>query len=97
MLSAVDKRRLRQSAHHLKPVVLIGQHGLSEAVMAEIERALFDHELIKIRFRGMGRELRDQEIARAARELDAELVGSVGGTAVLYRENPERKRARSTS
>lgn len=97
MLSAVDKRKLRQSAHHLKPVVLIGQHGLSAAVMAEIERALFDHELIKIRFRGMGRELREQEIARATRELDAELVGSVGGTAVLYRENPERKRTRSTS
>lgn len=96
MLSAVDKRKLRQSAHHLKPVVLIGQHGLSTAVMAEIERALFDHELIKIRFRGMGRELREQEIARATRELDAELVGSVGGTAVLYRENPERKRTRST-
>ncbi len=96
MLSAVDKRKLRQSAHHLKPVVLIGQHGLSAAVMAEIERALFDHELIKIRFRGMGRELREQEIARATRELDAELVGSVGGTAVLYRENPERKRTRST-
>ena len=70
---------------------------VTQANMAEIERALFDHELIKIRFRGMGRELREQEIARATRELDAELVGSVGGTAVLYRENPERKRTRSTS
>jgi RNA-binding protein len=96
MLSAGDKRKLRQSAHHLKPVVLIGQHGLSAAVMAEIERALFDHELIKIRFRGMAREQRDQEIARATRELEAELVGSVGGTAIIYRENPERKRAPST-
>ncbi|MEQ8233508.1 MAG: YhbY family RNA-binding protein [Gammaproteobacteria bacterium] len=91
----MEKRRLRQSAHHLKPVVLIGQHGLSAAVLAEIERALFDHELIKIRFRGMGRELRTQEIERAARELGAEVVGSVGGTALLYRENPERKRPRS--
>ncbi|MEQ8660804.1 MAG: ribosome assembly RNA-binding protein YhbY [Gammaproteobacteria bacterium] len=97
MLTAVDKRKLRQSAHHLKPIVLVGQQGLSAAVLAEIERALFDHELIKIRFRGMGRELRTQEIARAAAALDAEVVGSVGGTAVLYRRKPEQKRRRSPS
>ncbi|MEX2482778.1 MAG: ribosome assembly RNA-binding protein YhbY [Gammaproteobacteria bacterium] len=97
MLSPVEKRKLRQSAHHLKPVVLVGQHGLTSAVMAEIERALFDHELIKVRFRGHDRDTRAEEIGRVATELTADVVGLIGGTAVLYRENPERKPARSKS
>jgi RNA-binding protein len=97
MLSPVEKRKLRQSAHHLKPVVLIGQHGLTAAVMAEIERALFDHELIKVRFRGHDRAARTEEVGRVATELAADVVATIGGTVVLYRENPEEKRTRSRS
>lgn len=89
MLDAATKRRLRQSAHHLKPVVLIGQHGMTDAVINEIDLALNDHELIKVRFRGADRDERKRAIADATARLAAELVNTIGGTAVLYREHPE--------
>ncbi len=88
MLTSERKRSLRATAHALKPVVLIGQHGVTSAVMAEVTRALDDHELIKIRFRGTERDERALEIERICTTLAAELVGSIGGTAVLYRQNP---------
>ena len=97
MLSPAEKRKLRQDAHHLKPVVLVGQHGLTPAVLAEIDRALFDHELIKVRLRGQDRVQRAAEIGRMVGELGAQLVTSIGAIAVVYRENPERKPARSPS
>ena len=74
MLTAATKRKLRQTAHHLKPVVLVGQHGVTAPVIAEIERALTDHELIKVRFRGLERDERNDEIMRMAAELSAEVV-----------------------
>ena len=86
MLTGDRRRSLRARAHHLKPVVLIGQHGVSAAVVAEIERALFDHELIKIRFRGSDRDQRVLEVERVCATLTAELVANIGGTAVLYRK-----------
>jgi RNA-binding protein len=91
MLTAENKRKLRARAHHLKPVVLIGQNGVSAAVMSEVTRALDDHELIKIRFRGMDREARALEVARVCETLAADLVTSVGGTAVLFRERTDHR------
>jgi RNA-binding protein len=88
MLNPAVKRSLRARAHALKPVILIGQHGVTEAVMAELSRALDAHELIKIRFRGAERELRAAEIERICTTMQADFVSSIGGTAVLYRENP---------
>ena len=93
MLTPAEKRKLRQSAHHLKPVVLVGQAGLTGAVAVEIDRALTDHELIKIRFRGMDRRERDAEIERVSRELEATLVTTIGGMAVLFRRNPDKRHA----
>lgn len=94
MLTADGKRALRAQAHHLKPVVLIGQHGMSAAVLAEIDLALNAHELIKIRFRGAEREARAAEVTRVCEALGCEFVSGIGGTAVLWRARPEaRKRA----
>lgn len=97
MLNSSIKRQMRQRAHHLKPVVLVGQHGLSAAVTAEIDRALHDHELIKIRFRGIERDERKSAAAALAEELAAEVVTSIGGTVVLYRDNPDKASDWSTS
>ncbi|MGR8919681.1 MAG: ribosome assembly RNA-binding protein YhbY [Gammaproteobacteria bacterium] len=90
MLNAADKKRLRQTAHSLKPVVMIGQHGATDAVIAEIDRALSDHELIKVRVRGAGRDERRSVFDTIAGALDAEIVNTIGGVGVLYRANPER-------
>jgi RNA-binding protein len=95
MLTAEGKRSLRARAHHLKPVVLIGQHGVSDAVIAEIGIALDAHELIKIRFRGSEREAREAEVARICETLAAEFISGIGGTAVLYRHRVERPKAKA--
>ena len=89
MLTVSAKRKLRQNAHHLKPVVMIGQHGVTPAVIAEIDRALTDHELIKVRYRGAGSEERKHEFAQIAKQLSAAVVHSIGGITVLYRESTE--------
>ncbi len=95
MLDADHKRRLRQRAHALKPVVLVGQHGVTDAVAAEADGALSAHELIKIRFRGVEREARGEQMQALAARLGAELVTAVGATGVFFRANPEPRKKRS--
>jgi RNA-binding protein len=57
-----QKRWLKKQSHHLKPVVTLGQHGLTEAVLAEIELALSHHELLKVKVNAGDREERDAAI-----------------------------------
>lgn len=78
-------RHLRALAHQLKPVVLLGQQGLTEAVVAEIELALEHHELIKIRVPGMEREDKRNVIELICQRTGAELIQSIGHIAVLFR------------
>ncbi|MCC7410111.1 MAG: ribosome assembly RNA-binding protein YhbY [Gammaproteobacteria bacterium] len=91
-ITSAQRKFLRGRAHALQPVVLVGQAGLTAAVVAEVERALFDHELIKIRFRPGTHEARDQAIESLCTELGAACAGRIGNVAVLYRRNPERAR-----
>lgn len=85
-------RFLRGRAHPLKPVILIGQHGLSEAVVTETARALADHELIKVKVRGAERDARDAMLAELARRTAAELVTRIGHVAVIYRRREHEPR-----
>ena len=87
-LKAVQKKNLRGLAHHLKPVVTVADKGLSETVIAEIERALNDHELIKVKLRGE-REARKVWIQRISELCMAELVQSIGQVACFYKKHPE--------
>ncbi len=89
-LNAATKKRLRARAHPLKPVVMIGQHGYSAAVAAAIDEALGDHELIKVRLRGIEREQRGPVVSEICRDLDAALVGLVGAVATLFRPLPDK-------
>ena len=88
-LKAAQKKNLRGKAHHLKPFVTVADKGLSESVIAEIERALNDHELIKIKLRGE-REKREAWSLGIATQCKAELVHSIGQVACFYRKNPEK-------
>ena len=85
-------RYLRGRAHPLKPVILIGQHGLTDAVVSETGRALGDHELIKVKVRGAERAARDALLAELARRTTAELVTRIGHVAVLYRQRDREPR-----
>ena len=84
-LTEKQRRHLRGLAHPLKPVILIGNAGLTDAVVAETSRALADHELIKVRLPGMDREERDAALESLAGRTGSALVGRIGHTAVLFR------------
>ncbi len=91
-LTEKQRRHLKGLAHHLNPVVRIGNGGVSPSVVAETRRALNDHELIKVRVSATDREERDAAISLLAGECDSALVGRVGHVAILYRPHPDRPR-----
>jgi RNA-binding protein len=91
-LSERQRRHLRALAHALKPVIRIGNAGLTAAVTAEAARALDDHELIKVKGPGGDREARDELFAALARETGSALVHRIGNVAVLYRPHPQLPR-----
>lgn len=88
-LNASQKKKLRGLAHHLKPLVIVADKGLSETVVAEIERALNDHELIKVKLRGE-RDVRKAWAVAIAEQCKAELVQTIGQVACYYRKNPDK-------
>ena len=88
-LTEKQRRHLRGLAHLLKPVILIGNAGVSPGVVAETDRALHDHELIKVRLPGQPREERDAALADLAARTGSAMVGRIGHIAILYRPNPE--------
>jgi len=88
-VKAADKKRLKAQAHTLNPVVMIGQSGLTAAVLAEIELALNSHELIKLRIRAE-REDRKQITEQICTETSAELIQAIGQISVIYRQNPNK-------
>lgn len=87
-----DKRlELRGAAHHLKPVVLLGARGLTDAVEKEVERALDEHGLIKIHVPSDDREERDEIYTTLADKLNAARIQAIGKMLVLWREPKEKK------
>ena len=86
-LTAAQRRELRAKAHALHPVVLIGDKGLTEAVLREIEVHLHSHELIKIRAQSE-REGREAWLQEICDRLSARPVQHIGKTLVIYRERP---------
>jgi RNA-binding protein len=91
-LSEKQKKHLRRLAHPLHPVVTLGQAGLTDSVVAELDRALTDHELVKIRARADDREARDALIDQIAGRTRSTLVQRIGHVAVLYRPAPDMPR-----
>ena len=88
-LSPSRRRELKARAHPLDPVVLIGGSGLTSAVLAEIERGLKSHELIKVRVPGADRAEREGIFAEISSRTGARTVQHIGKVLVVFRENPE--------
>ncbi len=91
-LSEPQKKFLRGLGHGLKPLVMVGEAGVSESLLAEFETTLAHHELIKVSVRVGDRSARDEIIEKLCVTGSAQLVQRVGNMALLYRENPERKK-----
>lgn len=87
-----QKHGLRAAGHSLKPVVIIGNAGLSETVADEIDQALAFHELIKVRVNASDRVARQQLIAQICAKSNAVLVQQIGHIALLFRQKTEKSR-----
>ena len=92
MLTEHQKKHLRGLGHKLRPVIMIGDAGLSTSLLEEYERTLEHHELIKVKIRAGDRAARDGIIDDLCEKSGAELVQRIGNTALLFRRNPEKER-----
>ena len=91
-LTPAERKTYRAAAHHLDPVVMIGNDGLSNAVIKEIELALNAHGLIKIRVLGDDREQRESMFHSLADQLNAAAIQHIGKLLVLWRPMPEKEK-----
>ena len=87
-LKGSAKKNLRSQAHHLKPLVMVGRNGVSKQLIASVDAALNDHELIKVKFLDFKEEKKEisGEIATATK---SEVVGIIGNIAIFYRQHPQ--------
>jgi RNA-binding protein len=90
-VNSIEKKKLKAQAHPLNPVVMIGQSGLTAAVIKEINVALDAHELIKVKIRAE-RDDRNTIKEQICTETGAESIQSIGQITVLYRKNPNGKK-----
>ncbi len=93
-LSSQQVRALRAEAHRLKlkPVVMIGQHGLSENVLNELESSIDHHELIKVKIPAGDKADKQSLIDAMCARLKAEAVQKIGNVVVLFRKHPKSTR-----
>lgn len=91
-LSERQRKHLRGLAHPLRPVARLGNAGVTEAFMAELEGALRHHELIKLKVNAATREDRNAAIDAVVARTGAQLVTRIGNIAVLYRPSPDNPR-----
>ncbi len=87
-LNGKQRRSLRALGHHLEPVVIVGQSGVTEGIIAAVEQALHDHELIKVKI-NEGPETRQEAAQRLAEATGAELAQLLGRTALLFKKRAE--------
>jgi RNA-binding protein len=88
-LTEKQKKHLRRLAHPMNPVVMLGNAGLTDAVVAELNRALADHELVKVSARVGDRSARDAALDEMAARTSSELVQRIGHVGVFYRPRKE--------
>jgi RNA-binding protein len=93
-LTAKQRQYLKGLAHPLAPVVRVGKGRLTESIVAETKRSLEAHELIKVRIESEDAAERREIAERLAAESGAQLAGTVGKVAILYREREEKPRIR---
>jgi len=91
LLTNAERKELKARAHSLNPVAMIGNAGLTPAVLQEIDRGLASHELIKVRLAGAERTDREQAAEDIAEALSCAVVQIIGGMLVLFRPLPEEK------
>ena len=93
-MTGKQRRQLRALAHALKPVVVVGQRGLSDAVVSQIDGALTTHELIKVKVSPESPDEREASAELLRQGLGCEVAGIIGRVLILYRAHPENPKIR---
>ena len=88
-MTPAERKALKAKAHKLDPVVHIGAKGITEEVIAEIDRALHAHELIKVRAASLDRDAREEAFGQIAEKTRAEAVQHIGKVFVLFRKKKD--------
>jgi RNA-binding protein len=91
-LDGKQRRKLRALGHHLAAVVQVGQDGVTPGVVAAVEQALWDHELVKVKLASENRETRREQAGALAAGTGAEVAQVLGRTVLLYKPNPDESR-----
>ncbi len=91
VLKYSQKKKLKALAHDLRPVIQVGKKGLTDELISAADRALLDHELIKMKFVGFKEEKRDI-IGAVSESTGSAVVGIIGHVAVLYRPHPDEEK-----
>ena len=89
MLTPAERKALKAKAHKLDPVVQIGDKGLTEQVIAEVDRALHAHELIKVRAASLDRNAREEAFGLIAEKTRAQAVQHIGKVFVFFRKKDD--------
>lgn len=89
-LTEPQRKHLRRLGHDRNPIVLVGQAGIGPNLIAELDRALTDHELVKVRARVGDRSERDSILVELETATRSELVQRIGHVALYYRRNPDK-------
>jgi len=90
-LTTKQKQEFKAKAHTMKPIISIGQLGLSEAVKKEADQALYDHELIKVRIHTEDRTVRKAFFSELCKTLEAEEIQLIGHVGTIYRKSDKPK------
>ncbi|MEB2398862.1 MAG: YhbY family RNA-binding protein [Alcaligenaceae bacterium] len=94
-ITSQERSALRAAAHPLRPVVLIGDRGLTDSVLKEIDNNLTAHQLIKVRVAGEEREARNAMLETICDSLSCALVHHLGKTLIIYRPDPKAQKAKA--
>ena len=84
-----QKKYLRKLGHQLKPIIFIGNSGLSGSVLTELSSTINHHELIKVKIKASNRIIRGQIVDKICKKTSTQLITQIGGIALIYKRNPE--------
>lgn len=88
-LNEKQRKLLRGLGHKLKPIIYVGQAGISDTLVKELKQSLAHHELLKVNVRVADREMRESTIAELVGQSGAHLIQAMGNMALLYRRHPK--------
>ena len=91
LITSSARKKYRKIGHHLRPIVTVGNSGITNGVIEEMQRALRDHELIKVKLNIEKKSQRAREVKNLSSTLDAHFIQLIGKNALLYKKNSSAK------